>query len=494
MVWTLNNSPNNGRNSYDTTYSNAPMQQVPQRPPVPPQGQRRPMTDEERRRLAAARARMNNGAAPRPNPNGVQGAPGGQGGQRPVNPNGQPRPNPNNPNYRAQNPNGAQGGQRRPPQQRPPESLAGRKRKRKVKINAGAVIFVLLIAGVIGVSAYQITHSPASATEDDAQKQITDIIQSAKENAILNDTYMEEITEEKTPADNPAPESGSTTIAAEGDFGTVTVQNSTMNEGDLVLVNFNYAYDRIDDVELKNAYNERTGKIKVSSTTLGMEPEAFEALEELVAGLVADTGCDDLLLYSGHRTLADQQRIWDSNMASYGEDYTKTYVAVPGHSEHHTGYACDLGFYTDDGLSIPLVDHEYGPWVWAHCTEYGYILRYPAEKADITGIGHEQWHFRYVGLPHAYASDVTGLCLEEYLDHLKNYTADTKMLHISEDRRLTDVNPADIAGLSGGWLTYYVPAADGDTTDIRIPGGDMFADYEISGNNVDGFIVTITLG
>ncbi len=446
------------------------------------QGQRRPMTDEERRRLAAARARVNNGAAPRPNPNGVPA------GQRPVNPNGQPRPNPNHPNVRPQNPNrtGQPQANRPNPQSRPPESLAGRKRKRKVKINAGAVIFVLLIAGVIGVSAYQITNSPASSGGDDTQTRFEELLQSAREDAILNDTYIEESVPEEIVTDEPA--------AAEGEFKTVTVQNSAVSEGDLVLVNFNYAYDRIDDVELKNAYNERTGKIKVSSTTLGMEPEAFAALEELVAGLVADTGCDDLLLYSGHRTLADQQRIWDSNMASYGEDYTKTYVAVPGHSEHHTGYACDLGFYTDDGLSIPLVDHEFGTWVWAHCTEYGYILRYPEDKAEITGIGHEQWHFRYVGLPHAYAVDTTGYCMEEYIEHLKGYTADTKMLHIAEDRRLTDVNPADIGALSGGWLTYYVPASDGGSTEIRIPGGDKFADYEISGNNVDGFIVTVTLG
>ena len=448
------------------------------------------MTDEERRRLAAARARVNNGAVPRPHPNG------NPAGQRPVNPNnpyGQPRPNPNYPNARPQNPNpnpnpnraGQTGNPPAPRTNRPPESLAGRRRKRKKKINPGAVIFVLLIAGVIGVSAYQITNSPASSGGEDTQKQFEELLQTAREEAILNDTYVEENGIEEIVTDAPA--------AAEGEFGTVTVQNSAVSEGNLVLVNFNYAYERIDDVELKNAYTERTGKIKVSSTTLGMEPEAFAALEELVAGLVADTGCDDLLLYSGHRTLADQQRIWDSNMASYGEDYTETYVAVPGHSEHHTGYACDLGFYTDDGLSIPLVDHEYGSWVWDHCTEYGYILRYPEDKAAITGIGHEQWHFRYVGLPHAYASDVTGYCLEEYLDHLKNYTADTKMLHISEDRKLTDVNPAEIGELSGGWLTYYVPAADGETTEVKLPGGDKFADYGISGNNTDGFIVTITL-
>ena len=152
------------------------------------------------------------------------------------------------------------------------------------------------------------------------------------------------------------------------------------------------------------------------------------------------------------------------------------------------------GFYTDDGLSIPLVDHEFGTWVWDHCTEYGYVLRYPEDKKNLTGIGHEQWHFRYVGLAHAYAMDALDLCMEEYIDHLKTYTADTMMLHISEDRKLTNVNKSDIGEVSGGWLTYYVPASEGNTTDIKIPGGKAYADYEISGNNVDGFIVTIPLG
>jgi len=455
------------------------MQQAPQRRPAPRQGQGRPMTDEERRRLAAARARMNNGA---PGPNG----------QRPVNRNPQPRPNPNNPNMQQRRPPNPQPR----PQPRPPESYTARRRKRKVSINAGAVIFVLLIGAVVGISAYQISNNPSVPEPDDSQSVIESILQNAQNEPVIGDSFSgsesegDEITE-NVPVTEPE---DSNPPAAEGDFRVVTMQNTAVEEGELVLVNYNYAYNGIDDVPLTNAYNERTGKIKVSSTTLGMEPEAFAALEELVAGLVADTGCDDLLLYSGHRTLADQQRIWDSNMASYGEEYTKTYVAVPGHSEHHTGYACDLGFYTDDGLSIPLVDHEYGTWVWEHCTEYGYILRYPAEKADITGIGHEQWHFRYLGKAHAYAVDTLGLCYEEYVDVLKGYTAETKMLHISGDRKLTDVNSADISGVSGGWLTYFIPAADGDSTDIRVPGGEKFSDYEISGNNVDGFIVTITLG
>ncbi len=497
MVCSLNNSPNNGNNrrpsdaSYNLDYdANAGRTNPPQRQPQNPgQGQRPPLTDDERRRLAAARAarmRMENGQGqnPRPNPNG-NGQVRRDANGRPV----QPRPV----NGQGQRPNV----QRRPAQVQ--ESLTRRK-KRKIKINAGAIIFVLIVGAVIGVSAYQISQNPDVLNYTGDLSKYDSIIADAQANIAGdlfggngNETASSETAEtpenpETSPVSEELPVSGGLA------FETVQVPSSSVNEGDLVLVNYNHAYDRIDDVELKIAYTERTGKIKVSSTTLGMEPEAFDALEQMVIGLVADTECDDLLLYSGHRTLADQQRIWDSNMTNYGEDYTRTYVAVPAHSEHHTGYACDLGFYTDDGASIPLVDHEFGPWVWEHCTEYGYILRYPAEKAEITGIGHEQWHFRYVGIAHAYAMDTLGFCLEEYIDHIKAYTTDAQLVHIGADRSVNYVLPSELADISTGWIAYYVPASDGDTTDIQVPDAAKYANYEISGNNVDGFIVTVTLG
>ena len=484
----MNNSPNNQRsNSSDRTYTLDFDETPAPRAAKAPQGTPRPpMTEEERRRIAAARAagmRMNNGqprqnpapnGQPRPNPNGqVRSNPNGAGMSRGQNPQ---NARPQNPNQPPRRPNPAPNGQR------PQEPMAARRRRRKVRINAGAVIFVLLIGGVIGISAYQISKHPETTVDNAALSDYETIIQNAQNSAEF--TEVPDSSTDSAEASKPA-----------GRPAVVAVQNSTINEGNLVLVNFEYAYDKVDDLTLMNAYTERTGKIKVSSTNLGMIPEAFAALEELVGGLVDDTGCDDLLLYSGHRTIEEQQRIWDSNLTNYGEEYTNTYVAVPGHSEHHTGLACDLGFYTDEGLSIPLVDHEYGQWIWDHCTEYGYILRYPAEKVNLTGIGHEQWHFRYVGLAHAYAVDALDLCLEEYLDELKTYTSVTKLLHIAEDRTLTKVDAAteDLSALSGGWLTYYVPASEGTATEIAIPAVEHYAGHEISGNNVDGFIVTITL-
>ena len=78
-------------------------------------------------------------------------------------------------------------------------------------------------------------------------------------------------------------------------------------------------------------------------------------------------------------------------------------VALPGTSEHHLGLAVDL--LGDEAIA----------WLNEHCWEYGFIVRYRAEKAEITGIIDEPWHFRYVGVKAAMELKDSDLCLEEYL-------------------------------------------------------------------------------
>jgi len=198
-----------------------------------------------------------------------------------------------------------------------------------------------------------------------------------------------------------------------------------------------------------------------------------------------------MLIVSSYRNTADQQSVYDSKVASNGEEYAKNYVANPGYSEHHTGTACDLSFYRlSDGASIPVSDHDFGYWLTDHCAEYGFILRYPDNKVDITKISYEPWHFRYVGKPHAAVIMKAGMCLEEYIDSVRNYTLDRVLLHTAEDGTTSEV-PAD-ALPRNGYVIYYIPAAEGETTEIRIPKG--YEDYIVSGNNADGFIVTVYLG
>ena len=163
----------------------------------------------------------------------------------------------------------------------------------------------------------------------------------------------------------------------------------------------------------------------------------------------------------------------------------------PGFSEHNTGLACDVSFYTDDGASIPVSEYEHGWWLAANCAREGFIRRYPEDKVDITGIANEPWHFRYVGIPHARICSSRNWCLEEYVEGVKAYTADGVMLYVAADGTVSEVNAAEGLPTSGGWLVYYVPkTAAGGVTEVRVPRG---SDYEISGNNADGFVVTVDL-
>ena len=132
----------------------------------------------------------------------------------------------------------------------------------------------------------------------------------------------------------------------------------------------------------------------------------------------------DLMICSAYRSYDRQRTLFNNKvnkLMAEGMTYLEAYkvgsmnVTVPGTSEHHLGLALDIltGSYTtmDDGFG----DTEAGKWLAENAPDYGFILRYPKGKEEITGIVYEPWHFRYVGIE--YAKDITsrGVCLEEYL-------------------------------------------------------------------------------
>ena len=90
-----------------------------------------------------------------------------------------------------------------------------------------------------------------------------------------------------------------------------------------------------------------------------------------------------------------------------------TVVARPGTSEHHTGLAIDFNGVKDDFYKTK----EYS-WLMSNAANYGFILRYPQNKTDVTNVIYEPWHFRYVGKVHAQKVVQSGLCLEEYIDSI----------------------------------------------------------------------------
>lgn len=139
------------------------------------------------------------------------------------------------------------------------------------------------------------------------------------------------------------------------------------------------------------------------------------------------------LVCSAYRSMETQTRLHNNKIARLrAAGYSKEnavaeagrWVAVPGTSEHQTGLAVDLVAASYQVLDKKQEQTAEQKWLMEHCWEYGFILRYPTEKSDITGIGYEPWHYRYVGKTAASAIHETGLCLEEYLEMLK--TADKK--------------------------------------------------------------------
>lgn len=131
-----------------------------------------------------------------------------------------------------------------------------------------------------------------------------------------------------------------------------------------------------------------------------------------------------LFVREGYRTSTEQRKIYDDKIVAYqdegytkseAERLTKKWVAIPGTSEHEIGLAVDINADT----SKCTKDEVYS-WLENNSYKYGFIKRYPSDKADITGISNEPWHYRYVGKEAAETIYSKKICLEEYLEQLEN--------------------------------------------------------------------------
>ena len=131
------------------------------------------------------------------------------------------------------------------------------------------------------------------------------------------------------------------------------------------------------------------------------------------------------LICSSYRTWETQQELYENKIyrllaEGYDADAAiseaGTVVAVPGTSEHQLGLAVDIVDMDNQNLDESQEDTPVQKWLMEHSWEYGWILRYPSDKSDITGIIYEPWHYRYVGKDAAREIYTLGVCLEEYLD------------------------------------------------------------------------------
>lgn len=141
----------------------------------------------------------------------------------------------------------------------------------------------------------------------------------------------------------------------------------------------------------------------------GVDQTASTALKQLQQA--ASTAGHNIPLISGFRSYSRQQTLYNNYVARDGQALADTYSARPGHSEHQTGLAFDVGKLDDNYGSTPA-----GIWLKENCHKYGFIIRYPKGKESITGYQYEPWHIRYVGVEHATKIMNQNITLEEYLN------------------------------------------------------------------------------
>ena len=233
--------------------------------------------------------------------------------------------------------------------------------------------------------------------------------------------------------------------------------------GSLILVNQEHSFHK--------ASPDGIVPIPDSASDVMLNRSAGTLLSQLMQEI---DGWRHIVPVSGWRSQEEQQRIWDDSLAENGLEFTRKFVALPGHSEHQTGLAIDLGLRQDH---VDFICPEF-PYTGICQTfretapKYGFLLRYPEGKENVTGIGHESWHFRYVGTPHAEIMTKHGLCLEEYTDLLKQFAFRDKPFLFADGKKT--------------FLISYIKAEEKQIP-LQLPEN---LPYTVSGNNTDGFILT----
>lgn len=257
-------------------------------------------------------------------------------------------------------------------------------------------------------------------------------------------------------------------IASLDSYSTVSMIPNAVFEGDLILVNKQYAYSfpTSEEAQAVPIYQTMTDSYQVQDYETNLLPKAITALNNMMDAFYTEKGLSDCMVISAYRTKEYQDELYNSGTSDI----------QGGYSELHTGLSFDLGIFPDGESSYYYLPEGDYAWIQENCGNYGYIIRYPADKKDLTGMDSKSYQFRYVGVPHAVYMSQNNLCLEEYIELLKHYTYDGEHLTVAAGEKTYEI--------------YYVAADPSADTEVPVPSDKT---YEISGNNVDGFIVTVQL-
>lgn len=172
---------------------------------------------------------------------------------------------------------------------------------------------------------------------------------------------------------------------------------------------------------LPEGYNPTVTQLKNGHA---IDERAYPDLQDMMDDCRA-AGLEPVIC-SSFRTMEKQQTLFKNKVDEYlakgysqemAEKATEEYIAVPGTSEHQLALALDIVDISNQHLDESQENTPVQKWLMKNSWKYGFILRYPTDKSDITGISYEPWHYRYVGKDAAKEIYESGVCLEEYLEN-----------------------------------------------------------------------------
>lgn len=311
--------------------------------------------------------------------------------------------------------------------------------KRKRKINKDGVLtlcFIALIAIIVIVLVVFLVKAIVGQTD--------------------LDQIMPPTTESTTDSSNNSP-SGSQTPSG---YSSVDLKYSGIYSGSLILVDDNNAYKAVSESNVISLYKQAGWGVsyRLRNSQIGLNGDIIPAFSQLISAMRS--------AFSGSLQAGDYYLIQNAAPTS------NSTAVVDYNNENTAGYSFDIRVFLANGKTRRLNDAEQ-TWLKENCANYGFVLRYDEGKEDKTGVTADFYHFRYVGIPHSLYMKANNLCLEEYLDLVKNYS------HAS---------PLVISSGTSTYNVYYVKATGASTT-AYVPSGSV---YTVSGNNIDGFIVTVT--
>ncbi len=249
------------------------------------------------------------------------------------------------------------------------------------------------------------------------------------------------------------------------EWGTISVSPSDTKQGPLVIVNGTHEYTFPATAEhLEEIYAVWAGNparpYQQSGISTYMERTALTALDKMLTDFAAATGKKNVQIRAAYRSKADQEG----------------YSVLPGFSDHHTGFGCELKYVKEGSTnSYEFSADESGVYNWINdnCHKYGFIVRYPESKTDKTGVSDYTSYYRYVGPAHTTYMKEHDLCMEEYIEVLKAYNDHKK--------------PLAVSAADGKHYEIYYVAVDGSTT-VQFP--TNYA-YTLSGTNEGGVVITV---